>query len=92
MKFKTEPLTNEELDSIYGKRKTEVGKCYKESGHLYKQIEDGVIHINTNDSLLINILHEGYLNNQKLKEIKESEFDQELCNCVVVLSSYIKQE
>jgi hypothetical protein len=91
MKFETEPLSEEELDSIYGERKIGVGKCYKEGGHLYKQVEDGVIHINMNDRLLINVLHRGYLNNQKLKEIKETEFDQELCNCVVVLSSYINQ-
>lgn len=91
MKFETEQFSNKELDSIYGERKTEVGKCYKEYGHLYKQIEDGVIHINMNDRLLVNILHRGYLNNQKLKEIKETEFDQELCNCVVILSSYIKE-
>lgn len=91
MKFETEPFSNEELENIYGKRKEETGKCYKSNGHFFKQIEDGVVHINTNDRILINILHEGFLNHKRYKEIEESEFDQQLCNCVVLLSSYIKQ-
>jgi hypothetical protein len=86
-------FTNEELDSMYGKRKIEVGKCFKsESGHLYKQLSNSVLHLNiqSETEFLANTLHVGFLNDRSYYhfiEIDGNEFNNKLVDIILKLSS-----
>lgn len=75
--IKTELVTVEELDQMYGTQTKPIGKAYKLKNpmvHFYLQREADVLHV-SNDAGVMNTLHKGFLTQQEgLEEINYSEF------------------
>ena len=69
-------FSNEDYQNLYGDRRIEVGKCFKDKNNkYYQQRKDHVLHINI-DARLVNILHAGFLNADIVfKEIELKEFE-----------------
>lgn len=94
-KITVRSLTDSELDNLYGNRKIAVGKCFKGSeGHLYKQMEDDVLHLNimTEKSYLVNTLHAGFLNDVSVRQFEEIDpkiFNDKLSEIILKLSENV---
>lgn len=78
-RIKVRTLSDHELDKLYGKRKTQVGKAFRaKDGHYYLQRDSDVLHVGFN---LVNSLHVGFFNDTKLNslvEVSEQEFTDRL--------------
>lgn len=94
-KITVRSLTDSELDNLYGNRKVPVGKCFKGTdGHLYKQMEDEVLHLNivSEKSYVVNTLHAGFLNDDSIRrfvEIDPKVFSDRLSEIILKLSAIV---
>lgn len=82
------PLTSQEEDELYGKRKNDIGLCFKLQSHYYKQCKDHILHVNGN---IINTLHVGTLNaklDNGLELIDSSIFDSKVKEAIYNMSIY----
>lgn len=94
--FEIRGLTNNELNSLYGNRKYDIGKCFinnDQPNHYYMQREKDVLHVRyekNNNGYLINNLHVGFFNDKrvKLKECSLSKFNEVLLLTLVDLDIY----
>ena|ERR1035437_3974179 len=88
IKISVNELTEQELEGIYGKRKYDVGKCFKNGEHYYIQRENDVLHVFKN---CINNLNVGYLHsykydyNEKIKEVSLKKFNTEIKKAIYTL-------
>ena len=82
-------LTDDEYYLMYGDRKIKINECFVDGVHYYIQRENDVLHCRDG---IINSLHVGFLNNEKLKKISKKAFDLKMKEILYHLdiSDYIK--
>jgi len=81
-KYYVRELSKEELDSKYGNKKIDIGRCFLDGSHYYMQRLEDVLHIN---GLLINSIHVASINLNECLEITNKDFELKIKETIYLL-------